>query len=241
MKEVRASVAMAVYNGQKYIKEQINSILSMMEQADELVISYDKSADSTLQIIKEYESLDCRVHIVFDDGHSVESNFNNAVRCCRGKYIFLSDQDDVWINDKINLIIQLFLDNPKAVVVIGDGYITDDSLNVKGSLFRDYHISSSGIRNFIKGTYLGCQMAFRGEIKDKVWPVRTEPPLPHDLWLGVLGSHYGEVILCHEKTIKHRIHDDNYSNTSKMSVLGVIKNRLLFAKELSNRLKDTKK
>ena len=71
---------MAVYNGEKYIEEQIDSILDMMEENDELIISYDKSQDRTLDIIKAYEAKDKRVKVVYDDGRSVESNFNNAVK-----------------------------------------------------------------------------------------------------------------------------------------------------------------
>ena len=70
--EKRASVAMTVYNGEKYIEEQIDSILDMMEENDELIISYDKSQDRTLDIIKAYEAKDKTEKVVYDDGRSVE-------------------------------------------------------------------------------------------------------------------------------------------------------------------------
>lgn len=232
---VRASVAMAVYNGEKFIREQIDSILKMMQNDDELVISYDESSDATLSIIDEYKKNDSRIKIVFDNGKSVESNFNNAVANCEGKYIFLSDQDDVWINNKINLMVESFEANPKIAVLICDGYLTDDNLNINGELFDAYSINVNPIRNFIKGTYLGCQMAFRSDLKEKVWPVKTNPPLPHDLWLGVYGAKYGRVETIREKCILHRIHDNNYSNSSKMNMIGVIKNRVLFFSELIKR------
>ena len=101
----RASVALAAYNGEKFIKEQIDSILDMMNQNDELVISYDESSDKTWQIISEYSNKDKRVKVYKDKGKGLESNFNNAVEHCNGKYIFLADQDDVWINNKINVMI----------------------------------------------------------------------------------------------------------------------------------------
>lgn len=232
---VRASVAMAVYNGEKFIREQIDSIINMLGNKDELIISYDESIDSTLVIIKEYEKKDSRIKVVYDDGHSVESNFNNAVNHCSGEYIFLSDQDDVWINDKINVLIKYFENNEECVVVISDGYIVDEKLNIEGSVFEVYNTSSNPLRNFVKGSYLGCQMAFRSCIKSKVWPVKVSPPLPHDLWLGVCGARYGKIGLVKEKLIMHRLHDCNYSNTSKMSLNKVIENRLLFLFELHRR------
>lgn len=225
---VRASVAMAVYNGEKYIKQQIDSILAMMTDKDELVISYDKSKDRTLDIIKSYADNDSRVKIVYDDGCSVESNFNNAVANCSGNYIFLADQDDIWINDKINVMVDYFENNTKCVVLISNGYLTNDKLENIGELFKTYSATANTLRNFIKGTYLGCQMAFRASIKQSVWPVRVDPPLPHDLWCGVCGAKYGRIMLLDKMLIQHRLHESNYSNTSKMKVLEVIKNRCLF-------------
>lgn len=229
---IRASIAMAVYNGEKYLNEQIDSIIKMMQYNDELVISYDESQDNTLSIINEYSANDSRVRVVYDSGHSVESNFNNAVANCRGKYIFLADQDDVWIADKINVMVDYFKKNPEIKILISNGDLVNEELEPIGELFKEYKISGNPIRNFIKGTYLGCQMAFDSQLTAKVWPVKVNPPLPHDLWLGVKGAQYGKIGLIDKKLILHRIHKDNYSNTSKMNLVGVIKNRWLFLTEL---------
>lgn len=230
--EKRASVAMAVYNGEKYIEEQIDSILDMMEENDELIISYDKSQDRTLDIIKAYEAKDKRVKVVYDDGRSVESNFNNAVKNCIGKYIFLADQDDVWINDKINVMVDYFEMHPECIVLVANGYLTNSRLENCGEIFQEYSTSDNPFRNFIKGTYLGCQMAFCSTIKNRVWPVNVNPPLAHDLWLGVKGAKYGKVELLDRMLIKHRLHEENFSNTSKMKLIDVIKNRMFFLTKL---------
>lgn len=232
---VRSSVALAVYNGEKYIREQLESIISMMSEQDEVIISYEASIDNTLSIIQEYSDKDARIRIVYDNGNSVESNFNNAVKNCRGKYIFLADQDDVWINDKINVMTKYFEKNEKCVVLICNGYQSTESLEDKGELFETLGTTSCAVKNFIKGTYLGCQMAFRASICNYVWPVREKPPLPHDLWLGVMGSRYGDVELLDLKLIRHRMHDNNFSRSSKMNTIGVLKNRLLFLSELCRR------
>lgn len=233
--DYRASVAMAVYNGEKYLAEQIDSILALMGEQDELVISYDVSTDQTLQIIQGYAGKDTRVKIVLDDGKGLESNFNNAVKHCSGKYIFLADQDDVWINNKIEEMVQFFEKNRDAVVLISDGYITDSHLKIRDTIFKALHTTPSPLFNFVKGSYLGCQMAFCTSIRDKVWPVRENPPLPHDLWLGVQGAKYGKVKLLHKYLIKHRLHDANYTLTSKMKFMAVIQNRVLFFKEYLKR------
>lgn len=234
-KEIRASVAMAVYNGEKYIEEQLDSIVEMLGDNDEIVISYDESTDKTYEIICRYRDKDSRIKVVCNSNKSVESNFNNAVEHCSGKYIFLADQDDVWIADKINLMVSYMQENPKVKVLISDGYITDENLTKKIGIFEEYNTSASAFRNFVKGTYLGCQMAFSSDIKNYVWPVKTNPPLPHDLWLGVMGARYGKVELMDNKTILHRIHEENYTHTSKMKLLQVIKNRWLFLCEIIRR------
>lgn len=239
--DIRASVAMAVCNGEKYIEQQIDTILGMMISNDELIISYDESNDRTLDIIKKYESSDKRVKVVYDNGHSVESNFNNAVANCSGKYIFLADQDDVWINNKIDEMVKYFETHDKCVVLVSDGYITDKSLVAKRGLFEEYHTTANPFRNFVQGTYLGCQMAFHSSIKEYVWPVRITPPLPHDLWLGVMGAFYGKVALLEKKTIMHRIHEENYTHTSKMNLFQILKNRWLFLCEIISRKRKNKR
>ena len=96
-------------------------------------------------------------------------------------------------------------------------------------MFASLHTSSSIVRNYIKGTYLGCQMAFRKELQFKVFPMPiVNPPLAHDLWLGVLGGSYGKLTLIKDKLIIHRLHSLNASKNRKMKLHNVIKNRALF-------------
>ena len=106
---IRASIAMAVYNGENFLREQIDSILALMSEQDELIISYDKSTDNTWNIIVERSRADSRIKVVMNKNKAgVISNFNNCIACCNGEYIFLADQDDIWINNKIwNFIYKL--------------------------------------------------------------------------------------------------------------------------------------
>lgn len=227
----RVSVAMAVYNGEKYLDEQIKSILSMMHKNDELIISYNESNDNTYEIVKQYERQDSRVYVYLDRESSVESNFNNAVKHCNGKYIFLADQDDVWINNKIDVMVSYFKKYTDVGVLISDGYVVDAKLNInEDSIYKCLRTKTSPLLNLIKGSYLGCQMAFTNKIKQLVWPVPiTNPPMAHDLWLGIIGAKYAKVKLVPEHLIMHRIHNDNCSNNRKMSLGNCLKNRIIFA------------
>ncbi len=235
-KRVRASVAMAVYNGEKYIEEQLNSIMEMLDQNDEIVISYNESRDHTLDVIRKYKKNDDRVHIFFDPGNTVETNFNHAVKNCRGEYIFLADQDDIWIHNKIDKMVSYMQNHRTVGILICDGYNVDEKLNIMNSMFEENHTVRNPLLNFIRGSYLGCQMAFTKDIKEKVWPVSiVDPPLAHDLWLGILGSKYAEVDLYYEKLILHRNHDNNCSLGRKMNLKNKLLNRIIFIREMRKR------
>ena len=94
------SVCIATYNGEKYIKEQLDSIIPQLGHEDEIVISDDGSSDSTLDIINSIN--DERIRITVNQGkHGVNSNFNNALLHAKGDFIFLADQDDIWLSGKV--------------------------------------------------------------------------------------------------------------------------------------------
>lgn len=96
------SIAMAVFNGAKYIDQQIQSIIPQLKLDDELVISYDLSTDSTLDIIKSYAANDSRIKIFINENPGLFNNFENALRNCKNDYIFISDQDDIWKKINVN-------------------------------------------------------------------------------------------------------------------------------------------
>lgn len=92
---VRVSVAMAVYNGEAYLKEQLDSVLQQLGKKDELIISDDGSTDQTIPIIEAYKKKDPRIRLIFGQGRGIKQNIANAIAHTKGAYIFLADQDDV--------------------------------------------------------------------------------------------------------------------------------------------------
>ena len=114
------SVCMATYNGEKYIREQIDSILAQLGDKDELIVSDDGSADATLSIVRSFS--DPRIKIISNTGkHGTNGNFENALKHAQGDYIFLSDQDDVWLPGKVNICLQAL---QTAHLVVHDCYVT---------------------------------------------------------------------------------------------------------------------
>ncbi|MGY0290641.1 glycosyltransferase [Limosilactobacillus fermentum] len=100
MDNIRVSVALASYNGMQHIGEQITTILNNLSSYDELVISDDGSTDETIEIIKSFQSKDKRIKLFYGNGKGVKHNFSTALSNCRGQYIFLCDQDDVWFENR---------------------------------------------------------------------------------------------------------------------------------------------
>lgn len=104
----RVSVAMAVYNGETYLKEQLDSILQQLGDNDEIVISDDGSLDHTIEIIRSYQAADHRIRFVHGPKLGIKQNIANAIGQTNGAYIFLSDQDDVWMPHKVKRVLQEF-------------------------------------------------------------------------------------------------------------------------------------
>lgn len=122
------SVALCTYNGEQYIREQLESILNQTMPVDEIVVCDDGSTDKTLQIIEEYRektAADIRIYCN-ENNLGVVANFQKAINLCCGDIIFLSDQDDVWHPDKIERIVDYFEHNKEILVVFTDGMLIDN-------------------------------------------------------------------------------------------------------------------
>ena len=122
------SVCIATYNGEKYLRQQIESILPQLSKEDEIVISDDCSTDRTVEILKVFN--DERIKIFVNESNlGVVENFENAIKQSIGEYVFLSDQDDVWEPYKVESIISYFNVNKSIQVVFTDALLIDLSGN----------------------------------------------------------------------------------------------------------------
>ena len=230
MKDTRISVAMATYNGEKYIKEQLDSILRQLSSNDEIIISDDGSTDNTVKIINSYK--DKRIKLINGPKLGVKKNFENAIKNCNGKYIFLSDQDDIWLDNKVSIILEEFKKN-NCTILLHDAIVFDSDTNeiIYDSFYKFRNSKKGIINNIIKNSYIGCCMVFDSSLKDKILPIPNNIEM-HDQWIGILGEKYGTSLFIDEKLIKYRRHDNNVSKLKHNSLFKMIKMRLIFIKEL---------
>lgn len=223
------SVAIATYNGEKFIKEQLDSILKQLNENDEVIISDDGSTDKTVSIIKSYN--DKRIKLIKGPHKGIKENFANAIKKSSGKYIFLSDQDDIWMNNKVEIILKCF-EKYKCTLIIHDAIIVDENKkNVCDSFFR-YRNSKNGIvKNIIKNSYIGCCMCFDSSIKKYILPIPNRIEM-HDQWIGVINEKIGKSVFLNYKLIYYRRHNNNASSMKHYPLMKMIKNRIVFIYEL---------
>lgn len=216
---MKISVCMASFNGEAFIREQIASILPQLLENDEIVISDDSSTDDTLEAIKSFD--DKRIRFLPGNTfHDPVRNFENAITRSKGDVIVLSDQDDVWLENKLDVIRQHFARPGRSIrTLVSDGYIIDENgVTREGSLFSSmragrFRNSKSGkgvIRNIYDNTYMGCCMAFSRELLTVALPFPKGIPM-HDSWLGLLSEIYGSVEFLPVKTMNYRLHQNNKS------------------------------
>lgn len=220
------SVCLATYNGEKFIREQLDSILSQLGPDDEVVVSDDGSTDSTLDIVKSYQ--DARIKIYHHDSSSVTTtflldkpthNFEYALQHAKGDIIFLSDQDDVWMEGKVKTIMKELQD---ADLAIHDCVVVDDHMeNIIQPSYFDYIGIHQGVwNNWVRATYLGCCMAFRRKILDKALPF-PETCVGHDLWLGIVADMKFRTTLVKEPLVRYRKHENSMTTSGKKSKYGL--------------------
>ncbi len=207
------SVCIATYNGERFIREQIGSIINQLGNEDEIIISDNGSTDSTIDIIKEID--DKRIKLIKGpEKKSPTSNFENALMHAKGEYIFLSDQDDVWKDNKISICMQ-YLKHYDCV--ISDAEMVDENLNIiEKSYYKVHNTKQSRIYNtLIKNGHMGCCMAFTKRVLKASLPFPKDIPM-HDIWIGNIAAYRFNVKFIPNKLIQFRCHGRNSSFTASV-------------------------
>ena len=195
----RISIAMCTCNGEAYLAEQLNSIAEQTRLPDELIVCDDASTDNTIGILEQFSknsAFPVRVYLNKQRLGSTK-NFEKVISLCNGEFIFLSDQDDVWMPQKIECILQVFMNNSDAGYVFSDALIVDDEARPMGyTMWESIRFTKRQRKRFKQGKQLaillkhnvvtGATMAFRAKLKSIVIPI-SEVWI-HDEWIALLAS-----------------------------------------------------
>jgi glycosyltransferase involved in cell wall biosynthesis len=217
------SVCIATFNGEKYLKEQLDSIIDQLDKKDEIIISDDGSSDNTLKIIESYN--DGRIVLYKNSFKNVVLNFEFAIYKATGDYIFLSDQDDIWHRDKVESFMDCFLKNPNVTLLISDFQIIDENgLNLDG-VYNKNKFSTSLLKNVLVNNFIGCAMAFTSTTKNVIMPFPKNIAM-HDWWIGTCSTLNGEIQFVDKKLHSYRRHSSNLTTEAGAKVGVKIKWRL---------------
>lgn len=243
----KIGVIIATYNGEKYIKEQLDSIVNQSEKPNYILISDGGSKDNTVKICDDYLSkkdIDYRI-IKSKKPLSVKDNFECGLLNCNTDYIFFSDQDDYWLNNKIKNAMQIF-EKEGADVVFCNAFIVNDELKKSGQTLWQkigynpskkitiYDKNSIELHNeLLKHNIMtGMCMAINDKIKKLVIPFSNNSI--HDVWIAHCSNCIGKVVSIDSKDVLYRQHLNNVIGTKK-NLSKSFKNRKYYLEKLNKR------
>lgn len=229
------SVAMAVYNGEAYLPEQLDSILKQLEPQDEIVVSYDKSRDNTWQLLQEYQSKYPQVRVLENQNPGINGNFNNAIAGCKGDYIFICDQDDRWADNKRAAVVESFEKHGADMVIHNGVHIDGEGKVISEPFFSMYRIGDGKLKNILKPRYSGCCTAFTAEMAAKIMPMPMKLDA-YDHWIGTVGEFFGKIAYDERILLYHRLHGGNVTPVSTRSLGVILKARGRLLWELAKRM-----
>ncbi len=224
--EEKIDILMATYNGEKYLKEQIESILNQTYKNIRLIISDDASKDSTPKILEEYRKKDSRIEIYLNkENRGVVKNIEFLLNKVENEFYMLSDQDDVWLPIKVEKSIET-LKKQDADLVFGDLRVVDKNLETMHESFAKYMLLERKINKFINTdriNYLyncvtGCTLLSKKEFIKDILPLPViSKYMIHDHWIGLIVSLNGKLAYMPEQYILYRQHGNNEVGTKKVS------------------------
>ncbi|MDO4899388.1 glycosyltransferase [Actinomyces sp.] len=230
----RVSVCMATYNGERYVEKQIESILAQLGTDDELVVVDDASTDATVEIVRSIN--DSRVRLMArTDNRGYVRTFEQALQLARGEYLLLSDQDDIWTEDHVQV---LTLALRKRGVAATNLATLGGPQAIRGPYGQsDWRLKpqrrTHGMRNVIgvlagNLPYYGCAMGVRAEtLAAGLLPFPAFLNESHDLWIALYGNLQGSLAHCPQRTVLRRFHESNQTPNRPRGVRAALRSRWL--------------
>ncbi len=227
------SIAMATYNGEKYLAEQLDSILAQTVQDFELIVCDDCSSDSTAEILSRYAEKDSRIKIFVNEKNlGFVKNFEKAVSLCSGEYIALSDQDDVWFAGHLEILLRNIKDKD---LICGNAVLCDENLKtINTDLLSVSKIDflpdnkDDWFFFLLHGNiFQGAASLFKSNIIEKALPIPSKVKF-HDRWLALVAASENGVSYITKPILYYRRHGENITHIEKWNIFLRIKNALFY-------------
>jgi glycosyltransferase involved in cell wall biosynthesis len=228
------SVAMATYNGGKYLVEQLDSILSQTHLPAEIIVCDDQSTDNTSAILENYQSKGLLKYFVNEKRLGFIGNFKKAVSLCNTEnYIALSDQDDIWLPSKLSLTAQYIKnidETDTPALVYSDLILVDQDKNLINPSFRN-ELGQGGyiycLETLFFGCFVnGCTMLMNPTMRSYFSTIPDEGALNHDTWMSMIAYTFGRAAILPEPQVYYRSHANNATEVGDFNKKGRLK-RLL--------------
>jgi glycosyltransferase involved in cell wall biosynthesis len=199
------SIAMATYNGEKYLEEQLDSIYAQTYKNIEVIVTDDCSTDGTIEILEQYAQDQGLKYYINTENLGFVKNFEKAISFCSGEYIALSDQDDIWEREKLETLLGLIGDK---LLIHSDATIIDENGECLQEFWKKEHGYNIGFENFFfNNVVTGCTVLMHRALLDMVLPIPSKI-VYHDWWFGVCAASQQSILYTKKKLVKYRRHTD---------------------------------
>jgi hypothetical protein len=212
----KISVALCTYNGEQFLRQQLQSIQQQSRLPDELVVCDDRSTDQTLVIARDFAATVSFPVVIVQNTENLGSsrNFQKAIGLCTGDLIALSDQDDIWYPNRLQRSEEELAAHPQAGLVFSDADIIDDQNRLqRGTLWQRLGFAGKRMRDLLAGQFVllakhrfvtGATMMFRANLRDRCLPV--SPGWIHDEWITLVIATLAELRPIDQSLIRYRLH-----------------------------------
>ncbi len=227
----KISVCMAARNGEKFIREQVDSVLRQLRSGDELIIVEDASEDRTRDLVADFR--DDRLFLIRHEcRQGIVRTFEHAIRSATGDVIFLCDQDDVWPANKVSRVMKVFSEHPEVSLVVTNLKVIDEdgrmSADQKAGNRRPF--DARLLPNLLSNRFQGSTMAFRSSLIQEVLPFPQGCHVLHDAWIGLRNTVAGgRCYYLNEDLLLYRRHLQNASHRLNIVQQILKRSRLLLA------------
>lgn len=223
MENPLVSIALCTYNGEKFIEEQLLSLINQTYTNLQIIVFDDASTDATIRIIKKYSINDARIKINenFNNVGYIK-NFESAIAVCTGKYIFLSDQDDIWAIDKVSNIVAQF-DEHTTIIFHDSEFVNSFGISIGKKLSDRFTLNQkiTPLSFLLFNGIPGHALAFDCSIIKNVLPLTSL--VHHDCWISFIATCKGEIKYLSNTYVKYRQHENSETDLLKIKSQKLIK------------------